>query len=160
MLDLEGQERHSYAMAKKKASQPPKTKVTYLSQEEPETSIIQESPAIYMPRPAPSTPTVSSVTGRYGLKQETLSRMTGFSLRSVAEWGSGKEPSAPAKRVITELNRLLDALAQHMLPKEVGQWLKEPNPAFDGSTPLQVIESGQIDRLWRMLYQIESGEPG
>jgi len=103
---------------------------------------------------------VRRITAKYGLRQETLSRMTGFSVRSVAEWSGGKEPSAPAKRAFSEMDRLLDALSRLMQPKEVGKWLKEPNPAFDGSTPLQVIERGQSDRIWRMLYFVESGEPG
>ena len=38
-------------------------------------------------------------------------------------------------------------------------WLKDPNPAFDGSTPLQVIERGETDRIGRMVYELESGEP-
>jgi len=29
----------------------------------------------------------------------------------------------------------------------------------DGSTPLQVIERGETDRIWRMVYELESGEP-
>jgi hypothetical protein len=41
----------------------------------------------------------------------------------------------------------------------IGPWLKDPNPAFDGSTPLQVIERGETDRIWRMVYELESGEP-
>ena len=44
--------------------------------------------------------------------------------------------------------------------QDVGRWLKQPNPAFDGSTPLQVVERGEMDRIWRMLYDLESGQPG
>jgi DNA-binding transcriptional regulator YiaG len=105
-------------------------------------------------------PAVREIKDRFGVRQETLSRMTGFSPRAFAEWARGKEPSAPAKRAFHEMDRLLDALARLMRPKEVGRWLKEPNPAFDGSTPVQVIERGQMDRIWRMLYYAESGEPG
>src|SRR6266404_1065292 len=103
---------------------------------------------------------VRQMVKRFAIPQDALSRMSVFSLRAVAEWASGKAPSAPAKTVFTEMDRLLDALARLMQPKEVGQWLKQPNPAFDGSSPVQVIERGQIDRLWRMLYHAESGEPG
>jgi len=103
---------------------------------------------------------VRDITDRFGVRQETLSRMTGFSQRAVAEWAKGKEPSAPAKKVFIEMDRLLDRLARLMQPRDVGRWLKEPNPAFDGSTPVQVIERGQMDRIWRMLYYAESGEPG
>jgi DNA-binding transcriptional regulator YiaG len=104
--------------------------------------------------------TVREIADRFGVRQETLGRMTGFSPRAVAEWAGGKEPSAPAKKAFAEMDRLLDALGRLLQPKEVGHWLKEPNPAFDGSTPVQVIERGQIDRIWRMLYYAESGEPG
>ena len=58
-----------------------------------------------------------------------------------------------------EMDRLLDALARVMKPAQVGRWLKQPNTAFDGSMPLQVVERGEQDRLWRMLYDLESGQP-
>ena len=59
-----------------------------------------------------------------------------------------------------EMDRLLDGLSRVMEPVQVGRWLKQPNPAFDGSTPLQVVERGEMDRIWRMLYDLESGQPG
>ena len=103
---------------------------------------------------------VRRLAERFALPQDTLSRMSGFSLRAVAEWASGKAPSAPAKRVFAEMDRLLDGLSRLMRAKEVGQWLKQPNQALDGSSPVQVIERGQTDRIWRLLYYAESGEPG
>ena len=122
---------------------------------------VEEPSAVYRAgfETAPA-PALQAMADKFGLRQETLSRMTGFSLRAVAGWASGKQPSAPVQRALTEMDRLLDGLARLMKPKEVGKWLKEPNPAFDGSTPVQVIERGQIDRVWRMLYFVESGEPG
>lgn len=105
-------------------------------------------------------PALEKIAEKFGLRQETLSRMTGFSLRAVAGWSKGKPPSAPVKRALVEMDRLLDSLARLMKPKDVGRWLKEPNPALDGSTPVQVIERGQTDRIWRLLYFLESGEPG
>lgn len=70
------------------------------------------------------------MTDRFGVRQETLSRMTGFSPRAVAEWASGKEPSAPARKVFVEMDRLLDGLARLMQPKEVGRWLKAAEPGL------------------------------
>ena len=46
-----------------------------------------------------------------------------------------------------------------MKPETLGEWIKTPNDAFEGSTPLQVIERGEADRLWRMIYHLETGEP-
>jgi hypothetical protein len=124
-------------------------------------STVKESAVAYRIEPQRDiSSSLQELAHKFGLRQETLSRMTGFSLRAVAGWTNGKQPSAPVRRAFTEMDRLLDSLSKLMKPEEVGKWLKEPNSAFDGSTPVQVIERGQIDRIWRMLYFVESGEPG
>jgi hypothetical protein len=36
------------------------------------------------------------------------------------------------------MSRLFDALAEVVPASQIGPWLDIPNPAFEGSTPLQV----------------------
>jgi hypothetical protein len=96
----------------------------------------------------------------YGVNHDTFTRLTGFSPRAVAHWAQGRKPSASTERRLAELGRLFEELEEFVASKDIGPWLKEPNPAFDGSTPLQVVERGEADRIWRMLYELESGEPG
>lgn len=96
----------------------------------------------------------------FSLPQPLLVRLTGFSPRSVAKWSQGEPPSAKQEKALVEMDRLLDGLARVMEPAQVGRWLRQPNAAFDGSTPLQVVERGEMDRIWRMLYDLESGQPG
>jgi hypothetical protein len=36
-------------------------------------------------------------------------------------------------------------------------WLDTPNQAFDGLKPLEVIERGEIERLWNLIFYPESG---
>lgn len=96
----------------------------------------------------------------FHLPQPLLVRLTGFSPRSVAKWSQGDTPSAKQEKALVEMDRLLDGLSRVMEPVQVGRWLKQPNAAFDGSTPLQVVERGEMDRIWRMLYDLESGQPG
>jgi hypothetical protein len=95
----------------------------------------------------------------YQLSHDTLTRLTGFSLRAVSNWAQGAKPSDSTARRFAEVKRLLEALERLISAPAVGAWLKDPNPAFDGSTPLQVIERGEADRIWRMVYELESGEP-
>lgn len=95
----------------------------------------------------------------YKLRQDMLPRLTGFSTRAVANWAQGQAPSPPAAKKLLELRRLFEALCRLVEAKAIGSWLMQPNPAFDGSTPLQVIERGESDRLWRMIYELESGQP-
>jgi len=93
----------------------------------------------------------------YGLKREELGRLTGFSLRALAEWSAGKLPSEPARRRLHEIRRLLDALAEVVKVEAIPKWLGRRNPSFENMTPLQVIELGEVDRLWQMVYAMGDG---
>jgi hypothetical protein len=102
---------------------------------------------------------VRDFSTRYKLSHDTLTRITGFSLRAISNWVRGSKPSPATSRRFTETKRLFAALERLVSPEAIGPWLKDPNPAFDGSTPLQVIERGETDRVWQMVYELESGEP-
>ncbi len=106
--------------------------------------------------PAP----VRSFCEHYGLTREVFARICGASLRSVAKWVAGEKPGEANARKLVETRRLLEALAEVVEPAEIGAWLARPNPAFENSTPLQAIERGESDRIWRMIYYLGSGEPG
>lgn len=103
---------------------------------------------------------VRSFYDSFGMSQDALTRLTGFSPRAVAHWASGRTPSGSAQKRLTELNRLLSALSEIVDSKAIGSWLKQPNPALDGSTPLQVIERGESDRIWRMIWELRAGNTG
>jgi hypothetical protein len=83
----------------------------------------------------------------FNMPQPVVVRLTGFSPRSVAKWSEGVPPSPKQEKALVQ-------------PAQIGRWIKSPNPAFDGSTPLQLVERGELDRIWRMLYDLESGQPG
>ena len=72
-------------------------------------------------------------------------------------WESGCTPDEAALRRLTEIDRLRSRLGQVMKPEFIHEWLSTPNEAFDGLKPLEVIERGEIDRLWDMLFYLESG---
>lgn len=104
---------------------------------------------------------IGSLRDDYGVKQTMLVHMSGYSPRSILSWSKGTKATKPAKTKLVEIKRLFDALADLVQDrKEVTAWFNEPNEAFDGSTPLQVLERGESDRLWRMIYLLESGQPG
>ena len=55
----------------------------------------------------------------------------------------------------------LDVALQDLIQNDddIAAWLETPNEAFEGSSPPQVIERGESDRIWRMVYFLRSGEP-
>ncbi|MGC1275858.1 MAG: helix-turn-helix domain-containing protein [Planctomycetaceae bacterium] len=96
-----------------------------------------------------------------GMTRDTFARMLPVSTRSLADIEAGKQPPSEATtRRLTELQRLTDALGEVIRPEAIGDWLKLPNTAFDGLKPLEVIDRGETDRLWRMIYLLRSGTPG
>lgn len=88
---------------------------------------------------------------------DSYTRLVGASRRAVASWLAGDAPSRANQRALSEMSRLLDALAEVVPTPQIGQWLDTPNPAFEGSTPLQVIERGESDRIWCMIWEIKLG---
>jgi hypothetical protein len=58
---------------------------------------------------------------------------------------------------LREIERLQERLAEVVRGESIPQWLETPNQAFQGLKPLEIIEHGQIDRLWGMIFYLESG---
>jgi hypothetical protein len=53
---------------------------------------------------------------------------------------------------MTEIHRLRQALKELLPTEHVSTWLAEPNEALDGFKPLEIVERGETDRLWRLIY--------
>jgi DNA-binding transcriptional regulator YiaG len=91
------------------------------------------------------------------LKQSVFARLIPVSVRSLATLESGTPPTDVVARRLVELQRLTKALAEVMKTESLGTWLQTPNEAFDGLKPIEVIDRGEIDRLWSMIYFLRSG---
>ncbi len=99
---------------------------------------------------------IAKIRQRFGVSQEELGRVTGYSTRSIAGWEKGKAVSDSARQKLYETERLREALSNIIPPDSLAQWLRAPNPAFENQTPIQVMERGESDRLWRMIFQIDA----
>ena len=92
-----------------------------------------------------------------GISIKLFSRLTGFSERAIAGWEAGEPVSESAGRRLLEVERFHKRLAEVVKPESIPAWLDSPNEAFDGLKPIEVIERGEIDRLWNMIFYLESG---
>ena len=68
-------------------------------------------------------------------------------------------PAAPLRRRLAEADRLHRALVGVIRPDALGPWLDAPNNAFGGLKPVELVQRGQTDRLWHMLFDLRSGNP-
>jgi DNA-binding transcriptional regulator YiaG len=103
---------------------------------------------------------VTSLRDKYGITQEEFARIMGYSLRSIAGWEAGRSLTAGAGRKLAETRKLLRALSEIIQPGELANWLRTANPAFKGKSPIQLLEEGNADRLWRMIAEIDGAVAG
>ena len=102
---------------------------------------------------------IAEIRQQLGLNQTVFARLLPVSVRSLATLESGTPPTEVVARRLIELKRLIDALTEVMKRESIGPWLQTPNDAFDGLKPLEVIDRGEIDRIWAMIYYLRSGTP-
>jgi DNA-binding XRE family transcriptional regulator len=94
---------------------------------------------------------------KLALTQPEFAKLLPASPRTVATLERGGPATDTLARRLTELERLTAALGEVMRADSIGAWLKVPNPAFGGLKPLEVIDRGEGDRLWEMIYFLRSG---
>src|SRR5437773_9937473 len=100
---------------------------------------------------------VKSFRDKLGLSRKQFARLTAASERAVADWENDQPISPVNQKSLRESERLCRALGTIMKADHVGDWLDTPNDAFSGLKPLDLIERGEMDRLWRMIFEVESG---
>jgi hypothetical protein len=87
-------------------------------------------------------------------------RLPGSSERAIAGCEGGGKPDELGLRRVRETERFQARLAEVVRREKIPRWLETPNEAFGGLKPLEVIERGEIDRLWNMIFYPESGVAG
>ncbi len=92
-----------------------------------------------------------------GFNRPMFARLLATSERNLASIEAGKSPGAAVLKSLTELRRLLEALGELFEVATIGEWLKTKNDAFEGRKPLEVIEHGEVDRIWQMIFELRSG---
>ncbi|WP_373649054.1 hypothetical protein [Schlesneria sp. DSM 10557] len=101
---------------------------------------------------------VADLRKQLQLRQKDFARLLPISVRSLATLEQGGLPTSVVSRRLTELTRLTNALSKVVESDSLGDWLQTPNSAFDGLMPIEVIDRGESDRLWGMIYGFRSGD--
>lgn len=97
---------------------------------------------------------------RLQMPRVVFGRVVNVSERTIAKVEAKAAQVEKLRRPYNEVYRLCEALSEVVDPDSLGGWFQTPNNAFDGLKPIEVIERGEIDRLWEMVYRLRSGMPG
>jgi transcriptional regulator with XRE-family HTH domain len=93
-----------------------------------------------------------------GISRSLFAQIADCSERTLATYESKTRLPPKFSRPVAESVRLIQAL-QELAGDSAAlkDWLQKPNAAFANKTPLSLIKSGEVDVLWRMVYQIRQG---
>ena len=97
---------------------------------------------------------------RLQMPRVVFGRVVNVSERTIAKVESTAAQVGKLRRPYNEIFRLYQALSEVVEPETLGAWFMAPNEAFEGLKPIEVIERGEIDRLWEMVFRLRSGMPG
>jgi len=92
------------------------------------------------------------------MPRSKFARLLGRTERAIIDWELGKSaPQGLSQQRLHEVQRLVKQLHALFDPKIIGRWFDTPNPAFGGLKPIEIIERGESDRLWQMIFQLKAG---
>ena len=104
-----------------------------------------------------TTNRITALRQKLGVTQKVMARLLGVTERTVIDLEAGRALSEGIGRRVTELGRLQRELGKVVRSGAIGRWLTEPNDAFDGDAPADLIAKGKADLLWRMVFELRSG---
>jgi DNA-binding transcriptional regulator YiaG len=107
----------------------------------------------------PSAAIVLRTRKSLGVTQNVFARLIGVSERSVSGWELGKPVNPGPMRRVKEMSRLAEQLQGSMRKSFIPDWLVTPNEALGGISPVEALERGENDRLWRSVFFLGSGLP-
>jgi DNA-binding transcriptional regulator YiaG len=101
---------------------------------------------------------VAALRVTLGMPRSKFARLVGRTERAVIDWETGKsQPQGLSQQRMRELERLTEALKGLFDSKTLGAWFDAPNKALGGLKPVEIIERGESDRLWQMIFELKSG---
>jgi len=97
---------------------------------------------------------------RLAMARPLFSRIVNVSERTIAKVEATAGDAEKLKRPYNEVYRLVEELSDVVDRESLSHWFQTPNEMFDGLKPVEIVERGEIDRLWSMVFQLRSGMPG
>jgi hypothetical protein len=127
------------------------------------------SAEFHMPIPEAATcdirvwPTVVTLRGEPQLELRSLlamsrddfCRLLNVSVRTLADVEYCRNQGEKLRRPYAELARWCRALSRLMPIDAIRSWFTLPSARSDGLKPCELIERGEIDRLWELVFQAQ-----
>jgi len=98
---------------------------------------------------------LQSIRDKGAMKSVEVANLLGTRPETVSRWKSGRAyPHPSTEKTLLELEFIVDQLSDFYDPNEARQWIFSPQKHLDGSSPAELIRSGRIDDVRRLVNQL------
>jgi transcriptional regulator with XRE-family HTH domain len=89
------------------------------------------------------------------MKNIEVANLLGTRPETVSRWNQGRAyPHANTEKTLLELEYIIDQLADFYEPNEARQWIFAPQRLLAGASPAELIQTGRIDEVMRLVGQL------
>jgi transcriptional regulator with XRE-family HTH domain len=98
---------------------------------------------------------LDSLRKKGAIKNIEVANLLGTSPETVSRWNQGRAyPHANTEKTLLELEYIVDQLADFYEPNEARQWIFAPQKLLGGVSPAELISTGRIDEVMRLVNQL------
>ncbi len=89
------------------------------------------------------------------MKSIEVANLLGTRPETVSRWNQGRAyPHAGTEKTLLELEYIVDQLSDLYEPNEARQWIFSPQKLLSGNAPAELIRTGRIDEVMRLVGQL------
>lgn len=98
---------------------------------------------------------LDSLRAKGAMKNIEVADLLRTRAETVSRWNQGRAyPHANTEKTLLELEYIIDQLADFYEPNEARQWIFAPQKLLGGITPAELIRTGRIDEVMRLVGQL------
>jgi DNA-binding transcriptional regulator YiaG len=98
---------------------------------------------------------LESLRSKVAIKDFEVANLLGTRPETVSRWNHGRAyPRVKTEKMLRDLEYIIDRLADFYEPNEARQWIFAPQKRLGGISPAELIRSGRIDDVMRLVGQL------
>ena len=102
---------------------------------------------------------LSELRSRGAIKGSDVANLADVSPATVSRWASGQVmPHPKTQLVISDLKYVVDRLSDIYDPNETRIWLYGRHPLLDGKRAIDLIHSGETEKVLSVIESLDAGE--
>jgi len=98
---------------------------------------------------------LDSLRKNAALHHTDVANILGTRPETVSRWKQGRAyPHAKTEKTLLELEYIVDQLSEFYEPNEARQWIFSPQRHLAGASPAELINTGRVDEVMRLVGQL------